>query len=114
MAGRQAVVDMVRGASATRVLTMDYEAEALDTCSCRPAHAWTRVLTRERALRDVLTEASGGPAGHLGALMDLQSQASGSGPRTGRGTDQYAMEEVGRLPDDAAVLYAVDSQTDLP
>ena len=25
-----------------------------------------------------------------------------------------AMEEVGRLPDDAAVLYAVDSQTDLP
>ena len=120
MAGQQSVVDMVRGASATRVLTMDYEAAgALDILApdIRFAHAWTRVLThRERALRDVLTEASGG---HLLVIPEAPSWTYNLRPRAAdleRAAAQagVAMEEVGRLPDDAAVLYAVDSQTGQP
>ena len=120
MAGQQSVVDMVRGASAIRVLTMDYEATgALDILApdIRFEHAWTHVLThRERALRDVLTKASGG---HLLVIPQAPAWTYNLRPREAdlaRAAAQVgvAMEEVGRLPDDAAVLYAVESQTDLP
>ena len=120
MSAQKSVVGLFRQASATRVLTVDYEsAGALDVLApdLRFGHAWTRVLTqRKRALRDVLAEASGG---HLLIIPEAPSWTYNLRPREvdlARAAEQagVAMEEVGRLPDGAAVLYAVGSQTDRP
>ena len=120
MNGQQSVIQLLRDASATRVMTMDYEsAGALDILApdVQFDHAWTHVLSRrERALQDVLMQASGG---HLLIFPQAPSWTYNLKPRgadLARAGAQagVAMEEVGRLPDDAAVLYAVDSQTGQP
>ena len=120
MSGQESVIELVRHASASRVLTMDYEsAGALDILApdVQFEHAWTQVLTdRQTALREVLTQAAGG---HLLIIPQAPSWTYNLKPRAAdleRAAAQVgvAMEEVGRLHDDAAVLYAVGSQTDQP
>ena len=118
--GQQSVVELVKSASATRVLTMDYEsAGALDLLApeVQFAHAWTHVLKhRPQALRDVLREAAGG---HLLIYPEAPAWTYNLRPQEAdlaQAAEQagVVMEAVGRLPDDAAVLYAVDSQTGRP
>jgi hypothetical protein len=114
MSGQLAIVELLERTSAERVFTMDYEAAgSLDVLApeVRFAHSWTRVLSdREGALQGVLTQASGG---HLLVFPYAPAWTYNLKPREAdleRAAEQagVAMEVVGRLPDDAAVLYAVD------
>ena len=117
---QRAVVEMLQTAQARRVVTMDYEsAGALDILApdIQFQHGWTVVLRdRTHALDRLMVHATGD---HLLVVPSSPPWTYNLRPRAEdleRVAEQVgvAMEEVGRLPDGGAVLYAVDSQRGQP
>jgi hypothetical protein len=118
--GQTAVIEMLRRQGATRVITLDYEsAGALDIGApeIEFQHGWTRILAdRSTALEALLSTAAGA---HLLVIKDAPAWTYNLRPRPAdldaagarAGVETVAVD---RLPDDAAVLYAVDSQTGRP
>ena len=118
--GQAAVVEMLRRQDVRRVITLDYEsAGAFDLLApeIQFQHGWTRILdNRPDALSSLLESAAGA---HLLVIRESPAWTYNLRPRAldlARAGAQVGVETavVDRLPDDAAVLYAVGSQTGLP
>lgn len=102
------------------MITLDYEsAGAFDLLApeIQFQHGWTRILdNRPDALSSLLESAAGA---HLLVIRESPAWTYNLRPRAldlARAGAQVGVETavVDRLPDDAAVLYAVGSQTGLP
>ncbi len=112
--GQHALIESLQKNGVGRVMTLDYEAAgALDILAPQItfSHGWARIVQdRSTALDELLVEAAGG---HLLVLpgsppwsYNLRPRAADlaqAGERAG-----VVSVEVDRLPDGAAVLYAVD------
>ena len=118
--GQNALVKMLRDQEVTRLITMDYEAAgALDILAPEIAfqHGWSRIVAeRKTALAALLNDAKGA---HLLVVPSAPSWTYNLKPREGdlaKAAEQVgaALEEVDRLPGDAAVVYRVESKTDRP
>jgi len=118
--GQNALVAMLREQGVTKLVTMDYEsAGALDILApeIEFKHGWSRIAAeRKTALGSLLREARGG---HLLVVPSAPSWTYNLKPRepdlaTAAAQAGAVWEEVDRLPDDAAVLYRVESKKDRP
>lgn len=118
--GQQALVSMLRDNGAKRVVTMDYEAAgALEIAApdIQFDHGWTRVVRdRNAALDELVSHAMGG---HLLVIPHSPPWSYNLRPRA-EDLELVAARagassvEVDRLPDGAAVLYAVGSRKGQP
>jgi hypothetical protein len=111
---------MLRTQEVKRLITMDYEsAGALDILApeIEFKHGWSRIAAeRKTALDSLLNEAKGS---HLMVVPSAPSWTYNLKPREAdlakaAELADAVMEEVDRLPDDAAVLYRVESKKDRP
>jgi hypothetical protein len=111
---------MLRKQGVTKLFTMDYEsAGALDILApeIEFKHGWSRIAAeRKTALGSLLDDAKGA---HLLVVPSAPSWTYNLKPREAdlaKAAEQAGAgwEEVDRLPDDAAVLYRVESKKDRP
>jgi hypothetical protein len=118
--GQNSLVAMLRKQGVTQLFTMDYEsAGALDILApeIEFKHGWSRIAAeRKTALGSLLHDAKGA---HLLVVPSAPSWTYNLKPREAdlaKAAEQAGAvwEEVDRLPDDAAVLYRVESKKDRP
>jgi hypothetical protein len=118
--GQTAIIEMLTQNGATKVLTLDYESAGaldVDAPETRFIHGWPRIVTdRSSALEALLPLAVGG---HLLVISDAPPWTYNLRPRPlalYKAAERAGVETVAvdRLPDDAAVLYAVGLQKGRP
>ena len=118
--GQQQLVTLLQQNKVQKVVTMDYEtAGALDLLlpDVEFSHAWLRIAQeRKSALPSLVSQACGD---HLLVIPKAPSWTYNLKPRESdlvqaAVSDDCVPEVVDRLPDGAAVLYAVGPRTDRP